>query len=171
MIASLIRRVSTPKRTVSTAAGSWRSASRRAGAGCHAARRVTKPTQLLACRLSSPSQASSLATRHLRAARVESSPHLLRSSIRSMPITGTEVTRASSSPACKCSVRRRSRLHRYRSYARVLELGRGTTGRAQLLVHPVTHHVVVSKEMWAGNLESKGLTAVEAEVRRLLMTS
>jgi hypothetical protein len=63
------------------------------------------------------------------------------------------------------------RLHRYRSYARVLELGRGTTGRAQLLVHPVTHHVVVSKEMWAGNLESKGLTAVEAEVRRLLMTS
>ena len=38
--------------------------------------------------------------------------------------------------------------------------------RAQLLVHPVTHHVVVSKEMWAGNLESKGLMAVEAEVRK-----
>ena len=56
--------------------------------------------------------------------------------------------------------------HRYRSYARVLELGRGTTGRAQLLVHPVTHHVVVSKEMWAGNLESKGLMAVEAEVSK-----
>ena len=106
MIASLIRRGSTPRRIFSTAAGSWRSASRRTGAGCHAARRVTRCMELLACRLSSPGQASPLATHRRRAAREQSTPPL-HFSTRSMPTFGeTEATRAAWPAACKCSLRR-----------------------------------------------------------------
>ena len=56
---------------------------------------------------------------------------------------------------------------KYRKYQPVIELGRGSSGRAIMLLNSETNHRVVSKELWTGLLDVPRLSAVEMEVRNL----